>query len=540
MGGAVRVRFAPSPTGHLHVGGARTALFNWLYARHHRGAFVLRVEDTDRARLTDEDLAAILEALEWLGLDWDEGPPTPGYRQSERLAIYREHAERLRAAGRAYYCDCPPELLERERQAAQKRKETFRYSGRCRDRGLERGALRLRIPDTGATVVNDLIHGPVTFDHGQLDDWILVRTDGTPTYNFCVVVDDVTMRITHVIRGNDHLSNTPKQILCYEALGYPVPEMAHVSMILGPDRSRLSKRHGATSVQAFRDAGIPADAMVNYLARLGWSHGDQEIFTREELIEFFDIKDVAASGAIFDETKLEWLSHEYLKRQDGAALATLALPFIRAAGLEPPEPARLAPMLDTLKERAKTLVELVAVGRFYFEPPAAYEPQAAATYLTAEGARRLEALIARLEAEPDWSAAALERAYRATVEALSLKLVDLAQLSRLAVTGGTASPPLFEVLALLGRDEVLRRSEEHTSELQSQSNLVCRLLLEKKKTQRGVTRSQLAPQAIILNARRSANRLGLLSRCLARSIASATVSRNRTSDPAVPDLTCRS
>ncbi len=412
MGGAVRVRFAPSPTGHLHVGGARTALFNWLYARHHRGAFVLRVEDTDRARSTDEDLAAILEALEWLGLDWDEGPPTPGYRQSERLPIYREHAERLRAAGRAYYCDCPPELLERERQAAQKRKETFRYSGRCRDRGLERGALRLRIPDTGATVVNDLIHGPVTFDHGQLDDWILVRTDGTPTYNFCVVVDDVTMRITHVIRGNDHLSNTPKQILCYEALGYPVP---------------------------------------------GWSHGDQEIFTREELIEFFDIKDVAASGAIFDETKLEWLSHEYLKRQDGAALATLALPFIRAAGLEPPEPARLAPMLDTLKERAKTLVELVAAGRFYFEPPAAYEPQAAATYLTVEGARRLEALIARLEAEPDWSAAALERVYRATVEALSLKLVDLAQLSRLAVTGGTASPPLFEVLALLGRDEVLRR-----------------------------------------------------------------------------------
>jgi glutamyl-tRNA synthetase len=457
MGGAVRVRFAPSPTGHLHVGGARTALFNWLYARHHRGTFILRVEDTDRSRSTDENLATILEALEWLGLDWNEGPPTPGYRQTERLPIYREHAERLRATGSAYYCDCPPELLERERQAAQKRKETFRYSGRCRDRGLATGALRLRIPTAGATVVNDLIHGPVTFDHGQLDDWILVRTDGTPTYNFCVVVDDVTMRITHVIRGNDHLPNTPKQILCYEALGYPVPEMAHVSMILGPDRSRLSKRHGATAVQAFRDAGILADAMVNYLARLGWSHGDQEIFMREELIELFDIKDVAASGAVFDATKLEWLSHEYLKRQDGAALATLVLPFIRAAGLEPPERARLAPMLDTLKERAKTLVELVAVGRFYFEPPAAYEPKAAETYLTAEGARRLEVLIERLEGESDWSAAALERVYRATVETLGLKLVDLAQLSRLAVTGGTASPPIFEVLELLGRDEALRR-----------------------------------------------------------------------------------
>src|SRR5213596_2008622 len=322
--GAVRVRFAPSPTGHLHVGGARTALFNWLYARHHRGAFVLRIEDTDRSRSTDANVAAILQALEWLGLSWDEGPPTPGYRQSERLAIYREHAERLFAAGRAYYCDCAPVELERERRAAQARKETFRYSGRCRARGLAAGALRLRIPDEGATVVNDLIH---------------VRTEGTPTYNFCVVVDDVTMRITHVIRGNDHLPNTPKQILCYEALGYPIPEMAHVSMILGPDRSRLSKRHGATSVQAFRDAGIPAEAMVNYLARLGWSHGDQEIFTREELIELFDIKDVASSGAVFDHAKLEWLSHQHLKRQDGAALATLALPFIRAAGLETPEPA---------------------------------------------------------------------------------------------------------------------------------------------------------------------------------------------------------
>ncbi len=458
MGGAVRVRFAPSPTGHLHVGGARTALFNWLYARHHRGAFVLRVEDTDRARSTDEDLAAILEALEWLGLDWDEGPPTPGYRQSERLAIYREHAERLRAAGRAYYCDCPPELLERERQAAQKRKETFRYSGRCRDRGLERGALRLRIPDTGATVVNDLIHGPVTFDHGQLDDWILVRTDGTPTYNFCVVVDDVTMRITHVIRGNDHLPNTPKQILCYEALGYPVPEMAHVSMILGPDRSRLSKRHGATSVQAFRDAGIPADAMVNYLARLGWSHGDQEIFTREELIELFDIKDVASSGAVFDHAKLEWLSHQHIKRMDALRLAELVLPFFPAVGLEPPrDHAYVARALETLKERGKTFRELLQVGSFYFERPSGYAPEAAKMYFTEAGAARLAAISRRLETLPSVTPEALESLYRELGEELGLKLVDLAQLTRLALTGGTASPPLFEVLAVLGREEALAR-----------------------------------------------------------------------------------
>jgi glutamyl-tRNA synthetase len=458
MAAPVRVRFAPSPTGHLHVGGARTALFNWLYARHHRGVFILRIEDTDRSRSTDENIVAIIDALTWLGLDWDEGPPTPGYRQTERFAIYREHAQRLLAAGRAYYCDCPPELLDREREAAQKRNETFRYSGRCRERGLTAGALRLKIPIEGATVVRDMIHGSVTFEHGQLDDWILVRTDGTPTYNFCVVVDDVTMRITHVIRGDDHLSNTPKQILCYEALDYAVPEFAHVSLILGKDKSRLSKRHGATSVQAFRDAGFPADALVNYLARLGWSHGDQEVFSRAELVELFDIKDVATSAAVFDVTKLEWLSQHYLKTMPGAGLAELATPFVRAAGLTPPEdPARFVGMLDTLRERAKTLVELVEQGRFYFERPSAYDPKAAPKLLTAEGARRLGLMIERLEREPEFSAASIERVVRALTEELGLKLVDLAQLARLAVTGRTASPPIFDVLALLGRDDALTR-----------------------------------------------------------------------------------
>jgi glutamyl-tRNA synthetase len=453
----VRVRFAPSPTGHLHVGGARTALFNWLFARHHGGAFILRIEDTDRSRSTEDNIDSIADALRWLGLDWDEGPPAPGYRQTERLSLYREHAARLVAAGRAYYCDCPPALLEEQRKAAEARKETFRYSGRCRDRGLTAGALRLRIPDEGATVVNDLIHGPVTFDHRQLDDWILVRSDGTPTYNFCVVVDDVTMRITHVIRGNDHLSNTPKQILCYEALDYTVPEIAHVAMILGPDRHRLSKRHGATSVQAFRDAGIPADAMVNYLARLGWSHGDQEVFSRAELVELFDIKGVGASGAIFDMTKLEWLSQHYLKTMPGAELAALAIPFIERAGLTVPDPARLPGMLDTLRERAKTLVELVEVGRFYFERPREYEPKAAAKLFTAAGHARLTRLVAALEAAPEWTPPALEAVYRGLTEELQLKLVDLAQLTRLAVTGRTASPPIFDVLALLGRDETLGR-----------------------------------------------------------------------------------
>ncbi len=453
----VRVRFAPSPTGHLHVGGARTALFNWLYARHHGGRFILRIEDTDRSRSTEENIGFIEDALTWLGLDWDEGPPAAGYRQTERLAIYREHAERLLAAGRAYYCDCPPEQLDAERRVAEARKETFRYSGRCRGRGLTAGALRLRIPDEGTTVVNDLIHGPVAFEHRQLDDWILVRTDGTPTYNFCVVVDDVTMAITHVIRGNDHLSNTPKQILCYEAFGYPVPEMAHVSMILGADRHRLSKRHGATSVQAFRDAGILPEAMVNYLARLGWSHGDQEIFSRDELTRLFDIKDVASSGAVFDQAKLEWLNQEYMKRMDDARLAELAAPFATGPGLPAPtDRARLARIVGTLKERAKTLVELVEVGRFYFAAPERYDDKAAQKFLTAVGGERLDRLVERL-ATVDFTSPALEAAYRDLAAALGVKLVDLAQLSRLAVTGGTASPPIFDVLAILGRDETLAR-----------------------------------------------------------------------------------
>jgi len=454
----IRVRFAPSPTGHLHVGGVRTALFNWLFARHHGGTFILRIEDTDRSRSTEENLGFVLDALTWLGLDWDEGPPAPGYRQTERFDLYRAHAERLLRAGRAYYCDCPPAQLEAERKAAEARKETFRYSGRCRDRGLAAGALRLRIPDEGSTVVHDLIHGPVVFEHRQLDDWILVRTDGTPTYNFCVVVDDVDMRITHVIRGNDHLSNTPKQVLCYEALDYPVPQFAHASMILGPDRSRLSKRHGATSVQAFRDEGILPEAMVNYLARLGWSHGDQEIFTRQELIERFDVKDVASSGAIFDRTKLEWFSHEYLKMTDGARLAAMAIPFIERAGLPvPADRARLAAMLETLRERAKTLVELVEVGRFYFERPREYEPKAAEKFLTVDGAQRLQRLIELVQAAEPFTAEVIETAVRALAAELSLKLVDIAQLARLAVTGRTASPPIFQVLALLGRDETLVR-----------------------------------------------------------------------------------
>ena len=457
---AVRVRFPPSPTGHLHVGSARTALFNWLFARHHGGVFVLRIEDTDRSRSTDESIESILDAMRWLGLDWDEGPPTPGYRQTERLGIYRAHAERLRADRHAYYCECSTPQLEAERKTAQRRGETFRYSGRCRERGLTSGALRLKIPREGETVVQDLIHGPVTFAHAQLDDWILVRTDGVPTYNFCVVVDDVTMAITHVIRGDDHLSNTPKQVLCYAALGYPLPEFAHIPMIMGADRGRLSKRHGATSVQTFRDAGILPEAMVNYLARLGWSHGDQEVFSRDELIEHFDLKHVGSSAALFDTAKLEWLSQLWLKQAPPARLAKAMAPFIERAGLRPPaDRAWLARVADTLKERAKTLVEMVEVGRFYFEAPVRWDPRAAKEFFTRQGRERLALLAKRLGAQADFDAEHLELLYRGLAAELSLKLVDLAQLTRLAVTGGTASPPIFQVIALLGKGETLARLE---------------------------------------------------------------------------------
>jgi glutamyl-tRNA synthetase len=307
-------------------------------------------------------------------------------------------------------------------------------------------------------VVEDRIHGAVTFAHSQLDDWILVRSDGVPTYNFCVVVDDVTMRITHVIRGDDHLSNTPKQALCYAALGYALPEFAHIPMIMGPDRARLSKRHGATSVQAFRDAGILPEAMVNYLARLGWSHGDQEVFTRDELIEYFDLKHVGASAAVFDPAKLEWLSQQWLKLTPPPRVAAALTPLLEGAGLRPRADREwLAGVVVTLRERAKTLVEMVEQGRFYFEAPTAWEREAAKKLFTPEGVNRLATLRTRLQTQTEFDAAHLELLYRGLAAELSLKLVDLAQLTRLAVTGRMASPPIFEVLALLGKAETLAR-----------------------------------------------------------------------------------
>jgi glutamyl-tRNA synthetase len=457
----VRVRFAPSPTGHLHVGGARTALFNWAFARRHGGVFILRIEDTDAERSTEESLDGILDALTWLGLDWDEGPPAAGYRQTERKDIYRAHADRLLAEGKAYRCRCAPALLDSLRAAAQARGETFRYPGTCRDTGVpasEPHALRLRIPVTGQTVVEDLLHGTVVFEHSQLDDWIIVRTDGTPTYNFCVVVDDVTMKITHVIRGDDHLSNTPKQVQCYQALGYPTPLFAHVPLILGPDKRRLSKRHGASSVQAFREEGFLPEGLFNYLARLGWSHGDQEVFSREDVAAHFDLAHVGQAAAVFDRTKLEWLNQHWIKTLPPEQVAERLAPYLERAGLSAPaDRAWLARVVVTLRERARTLMEMAETARFYFEPPAAYDPAAVAKFWTSEAPGRYAHLIKRLEAEPLLDPPDLEARYRGLAAELGLKLVDLAQLTRIALTGRTASPPIFEVVALVGRDETLRR-----------------------------------------------------------------------------------
>jgi glutamyl-tRNA synthetase len=436
-------------------------LFNWLFARHHNGVFVLRIEDTDRSRSTEEYIGFILDAMRWLGLDWDEGPPAPGYRQTERAEIYRAHAERLLADGRAYRCRCTAETLDALRRTAQQRGETFRYPGTCREAAVpasEPHALRLVTAREGQTVVEDVIHGSVAFDNALLDDWILLRTDGTPTYNFCNVVDDVTMKITHVIRGNDHLSNTPKQLQCYVALGYPVPAFAHIPMILGPDKSRLSKRHGATSVQAFREAGIMPQAMVNYLARLGWSHGDQEIFTREELIREFDLAQVGKAGAVFDHTKLEWLSHHWLKQAPAERLAADLRPFLERLGLPvPADLGWLARVVETLKERAKTLAEMAQQATFYLRAPTAYDPQATAKFWTPGAAERYALIIKRLEAHEAMDPESLEMLYRGLAAEFQVKLVDLAQLTRIALCGSAASPPIFQVIAIAGKAETLRR-----------------------------------------------------------------------------------
>ncbi len=456
---AVRTRFAPSPTGYLHIGGARTALFSWLFARHHGGTFVLRIEDTDRERSTEESIQAIVDGLTWLGIDWDEGP----FRQTDRYAVYQAQAERLLAAGTAYRCWCTAEELEARRAAQLAAGARPAYDRSCRDRtsappGRTAFAVRFRTPADAEVAIDDLVKGRVVFRTADLDDFIIQRSDGSPVYNFSVVVDDVDMAITHVIRGDDHLANTPRQVLLYQALGAALPHFAHVPLILGPDRTRLSKRHGATSVMAYREQGYLPEAMVNFLARLGWAHGDQEIFSREELIRYFTLEQVGASPAVFNPEKLLWTNFQWLKVMPPERLAELVVPFLERACLPIPEDRQwFARAVGTLQERAKTLVELAEFLRFYVTESVDIQPKAAAQHLTPGILPVLAELTERLQQLPVWSAATIQQAFQDLLHAHDLALGKLAQPVRVAVTGGTVSPGIFEVLDILGRERTIRR-----------------------------------------------------------------------------------
>jgi glutamyl-tRNA synthetase len=458
----VRTRFAPSPTGYLHIGGARTALFNYLFARHHGGKFILRIEDTDRERSTPEAIEAILQALKWLQLDWDEGP----YRQTERLSVYHEKIKWLLNQGRAYPCVCSPEVLDAKRQEAIKAKRKPAYDGTCRPKDgriptLPKGkpyVVRFLSPQSGTTIVEDAVKGPVVFENRELDDLIIARSDGSPTYNFCVVVDDIDMEITHIIRGDDHLANTPRQILLYQALGYSTPQFAHVPLILGVDKARLSKRHGATSVMVYKEMGYFPEALVNYLVRLGWSHGDQEIFSRQELIEKFALEEVGKSAGVFNPEKLLWLNSHYMKTLPLSRLAEEVVPFIAAKGHPAPlDRAWLEKMIKTLQERASTLAELVGLGHFYLSDEISFDDKAAKKFLSREASEPLEELAKELESLADFSESGIEQAFVGTLQRRGLSLGKLAQPVRVALTGSAASPGIYEVIAVLGKERTLRR-----------------------------------------------------------------------------------
>mgnify|MGYP006277567153 CR=1 FL=1 len=469
----IRVRFAPSPTGELHVGGARTALFNWLYAKNHDGVFLLRFEDTDVERNRPELIEPILGSFRWLGLDPDEGP----FFQSERFPIYREHAERLLDEGKAYHCYCTAEELEEKRQKALNEKRKPLYDGRCRHlTDDERQAfeaegrtpvLRLISPATGSTVVHDRVRGHVAFDNAEIDDFILMRSDGRPTYNFAVVIDDVTMGMTHIIRADEHLNNTPKQILIYEALGAGLPEFAHVPMVLAKDRSKLSKRHGATAVQEYRDKGYLPEAMVNYLARLGWSHGDQEIFNRDELIETFSIEEINPSASIFDDEKLTWLNHHYIMHGDPERIGRLTRDYALEHGILSDEEAEAVPAerwtdaVDFLKERAETLNVLARGTVPFLTDRIEFDQDAVAKHLTPEKASLLNALAAMIREVSDdqFSADALDERVRDWLGEQDLKLGAIAQPCRVALTGLDKGPGLFETMAFLGRERTAQRLE---------------------------------------------------------------------------------
>jgi len=460
---AVKTRFAPSPTGFLHIGGVRTALFSWLYARHHGGQFVLRIEDTDRERSTQEAVDVILEGLAWVGLDHDEGP----YYQSQRLVRYAEVADQLLGAGKAYHCYCTRDELEERRAAQMSRGENPRYDGRCRDRttpvpGVQ-PVVRFRTPDVGVTVVEDLVRGRVSFQNADLDDLILVRSDGTPTFHFGVVVDDGDMGITHVIRGDDHLNNTPRQMHMIRALGLPVPAYAHLPMILGSDGAKLSKRHGAVNVLEYRTEGFLPDAVLNYLVRLGWSHGDQEVFSREEMIQLFDIGAVNASASRFDGEKLTWLNQQYLKSAAPESLVHDFLWQLQRAGLDATCGPAPAAVIEAYRERATTLRNLADSAAYLYTDLPVMDEAAARKHLTPAIGGPLALLVTRLGELSTWTRTGIHDVIAAVAADRDIGFGKLGQPVRVAVTGGTVSPPIDLTLELLGRKKALQRLKQALS-----------------------------------------------------------------------------
>jgi glutamyl-tRNA synthetase len=454
----VRTRFAPSPTGYLHIGGARTALYSWLYARKHGGTFVLRIEDTDVGRSTPESANAILEGMAWLGLDYDQGP----YFQTQRLERYREIVDRLLEEGRAYRCYCTKEDLDAMRATQLARREKPRYDGRCRSRtglpppGVE-PVVRFKTPRDGHVVVDDLVKGKVLFQNSELDDLVLARSDGTPTYNFAVVVDDWDMGVTHVVRGDDHLNNTPRQINILKALSAPIPVHAHIPMILGEDAKRLSKRHGAVSVMQYREDGYLPEALLNYLVRLGWSYGDQEVFSVGEMIERFDLKDIHRSPAIFNPGKLLWLNQHYLKSSDAAHVARHLAWHMGQAGIDPADGPDLLDVVLAQRERAKTLVEMAANSAFIYRDFEGYDAKDAAKHLTRDATLPLGMLRERLAGLERWNAAAIHEVVQAVADACGIKVGKLAQPLRVALAGRAVSPPIDVTTCLVGRDKTVQR-----------------------------------------------------------------------------------
>ena len=481
----VRCRFAPSPTGYLHVGGARTALFNWLFARHMGGTFILRIEDTDVQRSTEESADAIIEALRWLGLDWDEGPESGGefgpYFQSQRLEIYAEHARKLIETGKAYPCYCTPEELAARRKERLERGEDPGYDGRCREltsaqkaqfeREGRKPALRFRVPE-GQTTIHDLIRGEVKFDNFSFEDFVIMKSDGFPMYNLACVVDDSLMKMTHIIRAEEHLPNTPKQALLYEAFGYHLPQFAHVSMILGPDRTKLSKRHGAMSVTQYRDMGYLPEAMVNYLALLGWAYdAEQQIFTVDELVQKFSLDGVSKNPAIFDVKKLEWMNGQHIRMASAERLAELSVPFLSEAGLITEDQARekkgyIVRVAKVVQERLKTLKDVATVGDFFFKDEVEFNEAAVNKFLAKPGVDQILAQVKdRLQKCEPFSQEETEEALRGLADELGIKAGGVFHPVRVALTGRAESPGLFEIIDVLGREKTIERIDRALSKI---------------------------------------------------------------------------